>query len=311
MGEDTKRRRIDAKADTIVEKHAQRRGVTKREMLEEMIYTYDERDDELLDETKHQTKMLEELCGEVLAGSEGAAGNTSATSSESAETSDSGEGSGEPDHHPNDLPVNHGVEFDPDAREWSEEVKSRKVPGMAAVRGFLNYKLADVDVIPERLLEESMDGLELHASSRRRYKFEYGSSLDVWYPYPSLDPDFDENAVYERIIEAKEAGKTFNKGKVREEHPSLRSCFPGAEDEEMPFVAKDIFLSDDDKRDEWVAELVDRTTNYINNHRSRKAGVIYLSYLMHYADKKSVKNESWRAMVREEWNDKKYWVEDW
>lgn len=312
MSEKEKRRRIGGEEAAIVDEHAERRGISSREMLEEMIRSYDGRDDELLAETRRQSEMLEALCGEVLPGSGGTGAVGSAASSEGAEGSKRvEEPAGERDVHPNDLPVNHDVELDPQARAWADEVKSRKRPGVATIRGFLNYKLADVDVIPAQFLEESMDVLDLHESSRRRYKFEYGPELDVWYPYPSRDPDFNEKAVYKRIIEAKEAGKTHNKEKVREKHPTLQSCFPNADGEELPYVEKAIFLSEAEDRDEWVQELVDRTTDYINSYGSQKAGVIYLSYLMDYAERKDVKTESWRSLVRSNWIEKKFWVDDW
>ncbi|MFC7230566.1 hypothetical protein ACFQMM_02705 [Saliphagus sp. GCM10025308] len=313
-----KRRRISADAAEIVDTHAEQQGCSKREMLEKMISAYDDRG-ELLKMNQRQTEQLDRLCEALLDGTDTASTNNSAESSktdESRNTTGNADGA-ELEIDPNKLPVDHDLELDPDAQDWNEIVKERKEPSVAALRGFLHHRLANLDTIPERFLDEAIDALDRHSSSKRRYKFQYGEDLDVWYPHPSIDPDFKPNKAYDRIIEEKQKATRFNKSKVTDEHPDLKSCFPKATDglndgeKESPVVKKTVFYSNIDNRDSMLIGMADRTTNYMTTHGSKRAGVIYLSYLIHFAEEKDIGNESWRSLVRDEWADHKYWVEDW
>lgn len=316
MSGDYKRRRISPDAAEIVDTHANQQGCTQREMLEKMISAYDDRGD-LLEMNQTQTEQLDRLCEVLLDGTESASNSTELDKTdESGNTTGTADGA-ELEINPNELPVDHDLKLDPDKRDWNEIVNQRKQPSVAAVRGFLHNELAKLDVIPEQFLDEAIDALGRHSSSKYRYKFQYGEDLDVWYPHPSIDPDFKPNKAYDRIIEEKQKATRVNKSKVADQHPNLKSCFPkgtgGLEDreKESPVVEKTVFYSNIDNRDSKLIGMVDRTINYIQTHGSQKTGVIYLSYLLHFAEEKDIGKESWRSSVRDDWVDHKYWVEDW
>ncbi|MDJ1431155.1 hypothetical protein [Halostagnicola sp. A-GB9-2] len=316
MSQDTARRRLSTDVDEIIGKHAEQNNCTKREMLEKMVQAYDDRDD-LVSINQRQTEKLDRLCDALLGDAE-TASTTDTVESDTENESESGTGlSVDTENHPDELSVDHDVELDPAERDWGEDVAPRAEPRVAAVRGFLNRELVNLDSIPEELLDDAIDVLDVHDSSVRRYKYEYGEDLDVWYPHPSADPNFKPNQIYDRVIEAKKDAAKRNKSKVTEKYPDLRSCFPHASegwddgDEDSPVVEKDVFFSDVGTRDSKLRELVSRTIDYIETYGSQTAGVIYLSYLIHFADQKDISLEAWRSAVRENWADHKYWVEDW
>lgn len=318
MPDDFKRRRISDDAAEIVDTHAEQQGCSKREMLEKMISAYDDRED-LLEMNQTQTEQLDRLCEALLDGT----GTSSATNSaESSNTDENGNTTGTADSaelelNPNELPVDHDVALDPDAQDWSEIVNQRKGPSMAALRGFLLNRMNDLDSIPERLLDEAIDVLGRHTSSKRRYKFQYGEDLDVWYPHPSIDPDFKPNKVYDRIIEEKQNAADHNKSKVPDKYPDLKSCFPKASESredtgiESPVVKKNVFYSDSNVRSSKLVGMASRTEDYMETYGSEKASVIYLSYLTHFAEENDIGYEGWSHSMRDDWAGHKYWIEDW